>query len=601
MKEKRVPFVIVFALAAVVAAAYYPALFNDFVNYDDDLYVTDNPQVQAGLTWAGVAWSFEVGHVSNWHPLTWLSHRLDCEAFGLDPRGHHLSSLLLHLANTVLLFVVLRRLTGADWKSGLVAALFALHPLNVESVAWVSERKNVVSTTFWLLAMWAYAGYAARRSVWRYLGVTLLLALGLMAKPMLVTLPCVLLLLDYWPLGRVTSRRSVRSLVLEKIPLFALAAASCVVTILAQGGAVATLAEHSAGVRVANALVSYLRYLEQTLWPFGLSAYYPHPGDAIAWWRVLAAVVTLALVSALVFVRRARQPYLVTGWLWYLGTLVPVIGLVQVGTQAGADRYVYVPLIGLFIAVVWGVADLLPQRFPRRRALLGTAGLAVVAGLGVRSWHQTHYWRDSVTLFSHALDVTTGNAVAHNNVGEALVREGRHRDALSHFEDALRIDPRDAHLKKQVRANLARTLAELGEYAAAAEHYQGVLADHPDDVDLRCGLGVVLASQGRDDQAIEQFQEAIGRDPRHADSHYNLGLVFANQGRPGEACIHFRRALAVKPDDVRFLTNLGTALAQRGMIDEAILHLSRAVEIDPDHATARRNLALIQMRREQGR
>ncbi|MHC4141691.1 MAG: tetratricopeptide repeat protein [Planctomycetota bacterium] len=602
-KERLAPFLIMLGLTVAVIASYYPALANDFINYDDNRYVTENPVVQAGITWEGFCWAFGVGHVANWHPLTWLSHMLDCQIYGLNPQGHHLSNLLLHIINVLLLFISLRRLTGAVWPSALVAALLALHPVNVESVAWVSERKNLLCSAFWLLTMWAYAGYAKHPSLGRYLPVALFLALGLMAKPMLVTLPFALLLLDYWPLGRTgpqppaastsrVSRRAVLRMVKEKIPLFVMVIASCIVTIQAQGGAVATLAERPLDVRVANAVVSYVVYMEKVFWPHALAVFYPYPTQT-PWWRILTAALVLAVISVVVAWRRKEQPFLVTGWLWYLGTLVPVIGIVQVGDQALADRYLYVPLIGLFILVAWSIDDLVPGRLPHRSAVLAALSLSLLGALGVRTWHQVRDWRDSSTLFRRTLEVTTDNALAHNNLAGALVDEGRHAEARAHYEAAIRIDPPATHLKKQARFNLAATLAELGEGDLAIRHYREVLRDYPQDVEARSNLGVVLAGQGRNEEALQELKEAIRLAPDHAESQYNLGLLLAGQGRLAEATLHFRRAVESQPTDARFLNNLGTALAQQGRLDEAIRYLSRAVEIDPDHTSARRNLALV--------
>jgi Flp pilus assembly protein TadD len=381
-------------------------------------------------------------------------------------------------------------------------------------------------------------------------------------------------------------------MVKEKIPLFVMVIASCIVTIQAQGGAVATLAERPLDVRVANAVVSYVVYLEKVLWPHALAVFYPYPTQT-PWWRILTAALVLAVISVVVAWRRKEQPFLVTGWLWYLGTLVPVIGLVQVGDQALADRYLYVPLIGLFIFVAWSIDDLVPGRLPHRSAVLAALSLSLLGALGVRTWHQVRDWRDSSTLFRRTLEVTTDNALAHNNLAGALVDEGRHAEARAHYEAAIRIDPPATHLKKQARFNLAATLAELGEVDLAIRHYREVLRDYPQDVEARSNLGVVLAGQGRNEEALQELKEAIRLAPDHAESQYNLGLLLAGQGRLAEATLHFRRAVESQPTDARFLNNLGTALAQQGRLDEAIRYLSRAVEIDPDHTSARRNLALV--------
>lgn len=465
---------------------------HEFVNFDDELYVTRNSHVQAGLTYQGLVWALTTTHVGNWHPLTWLSHMLDCELYGLNPGGHHFTSLLLHIANTLLLFVVLKRMTGALRRSVFVAALFALHPLHVESVAWVAERKDVLSTFFWILTMGVYVRYVERPGLNGYLLVLLSFALGLMAKPMLVTLPFVLLLLDYWPLGRFqfgqssddsnsqshesinfsNQRSLIFRLVLEKAPFFALAAVSGVVTFLVQqgGGAVCSLDVLTLDIRVANAMVSYVSYMEKMIWPHHLAVFYPHPGSSLPMWQAAGAGLLLLSVSGLVVRAARRYPYLLTGWLWYLGTLVPVIGLVQVGGHAMSDRYTYVPLIGLFIIMAWSVPDLL-SRWRYRNIGLALAAGALLSAFMICTTVQVRHWQNSVALFEHTLDVTANNWLAHNNMGIALARRGKFDEAIAHYSETLRIKP---------------------NYARAYNN-----------------RGIVLAVQGKTAQAIAHFREAL--------------------------------------------------------------------------------------------
>ena len=458
-------------LLALTLAAYQSVRKYEFVDYDDDRYVTANARIQEGLSWKNAAWALTAMEVANWHPLTWLSHMMDCQLYALHPSGHHLTNLLLHLFNVLLLYYVLQLMTRAVWPSAVVAALFAVHPLNVESVAWVAERKNLLSTLFWLLTMWAYVVYV-RRSGWlRYLLVLGAFVLGLMSKPMLVTLPCVLLLLDYWPLGRFPgraveggadqqslpetsqhpaqvergarglSRHRALRLLLEKAPLFLLSAASSIVTIKAQrmdGAFDAKVLPF--GTRLSNALVSYLSYIYKLVWPSRLAVLYPHPGDKLPLWHALIAGIVLISLTILVIRARKKYPYLVTGWLWYLGTLVPVIGIVQVGGQSMADRYAYVPLIGLFIIIAWGTGDL-TRSLPFRSYWLAGASALVLIALTMTTWRQLSHWQNSVTLFERAIKMTDDNAIAHNNLGAVLVRNGRLDEGLAHLNEAVRIYP----------------------------------------------------------------------------------------------------------------------------------------------------------------
>ncbi|MEO6196456.1 MAG: hypothetical protein ABIS20_25835 [Thermoanaerobaculia bacterium] len=436
---RRLPLLLGAALALLTLAAYLPALHNGFVNLDDGLYVTGNPQVQKGITRASAAWALTANVANNWHPLTLLSHQLDCQLFGLDPAGHHATSLLLHLANTLLLFAVLRGMTGAVWRSAAVAALFAVHPAHVESVAWVAERKDVLSALFWILAMAAWTSYARRPSPGRYLLVALMMLLGLMAKPMVVTLPFALLLLDVWPL----ERRGLgwKRLIAEKLPLLALSAAASLVTLRYQRTSLAPLDLVPWSVRLANAAVAYASYLGKLLLPRNLAVFYPIP-LAIPAWQVAAATALLAALTALATWKARRAPWLLVGWLWFLGTLVPVIGLVQVGRQAMADRYTYLPSIGLFVAIVWGIAWGIAALARERRAILATASAAAILALAVGTWKQAGTWHDSVALYRHALAVTRGNYVAHVGLAKALTAERNLEGAEEEYRAALALRPR---------------------------------------------------------------------------------------------------------------------------------------------------------------
>ncbi|HVE74950.1 MAG TPA: tetratricopeptide repeat protein [Mycobacteriales bacterium] len=510
-------------LALLTVATFLPVLGAGFVAFDDPLYVTGNPRVQAGISGEGVAWALTAEVASNWHPLTVLSHMLDCELFGLNPKGHHLTSLLLHAANVLLLFEVLRRTTGAVGKSALVAALFAVHPTHVESVAWIAERKDVLSGLFFLLTLAAYAGYARRPSTGRYLLVAATLALGLAAKPMLVTLPCVLLLLDVWPLGRWRSGdggRAALNLLGEKIPLFVLAAAASAVTLLFQRGAQAEEGVASFGLRLANALTALAAYLGDSLLPRGLAVFYPFPPEIPVWQAAGAALLLAALTAgalALGFTAgrapgELRDSLLAVpvGWLWFLGMLVPVLGLVQVGAQARADRYLYLPSIGLFVALVWG-AGWIVERWgtPGRLRLAGAAGLILVLACGISARAQTAYWVDTVALFRRAVAVTEGNYLAHLNLAEALRERGEPAEALVHYRAAVAARPQ----LPVAHAALGSALRAWGRPAEALPHLERAVTLAPRDPRLRLALAAALDDLGRPDAAIGHLETALALDP----------------------------------------------------------------------------------------
>lgn len=569
---RRTLIISLFLISATLAV-FRQVHDHEFTNYDDHIYVTENIHVLKGLTAHGVIWAFTTTHAANWHPLTWLSHMLDCQLYGLKPGGHHLTSVILHLANTLLLFFLLRKMTGALWRSGFAAALFALHPLHVESVAWVAERKDVLSTLFWLLAIWTYIGYVERPKLKRYLLALFAFTLGLMAKPMVVTLPFVLLLLDYWPLGRLQpdqlagtdSAISIRPsklnsralrLIWEKIPFFLLTAASSVVTFVVQesGGAVRNLDGLPTNVRMANALVSYVRYIGKMLWPQDLAVFYPHPGHTLPLWQIAGAGLVLFFITFAVLRAGQRYPYLVVGWLWYLGTLVPVIGFVQIGAQAMADRYTYIPLVGLFIITAWGLGDV-TANWDHRRVAIPMATSLVLFALILCTHRQIQHWRDSITLFKHTLSVTTNNCIIHNNLGVAFLERGEIIKASQQFTDALTVDPRSL----KAHTNLGLTLVSMGDLDGGIAHYHRALRLQPNISEVHYNLSNALAQQGKVEEAMSHLYRALEIEPNHTKAHNNLGVIFARQGRFKEAIAHFEKALRLKPDFDQARINLNNA------------------------------------------
>jgi tetratricopeptide (TPR) repeat protein len=634
LRPVRLKLLIALALAVATAAAYAPVLENGFVNYDDDLYVTRNQHVAMGLTAGSVGWAFTSFHGANWFPLTRLSWMLDAEVFGLEPQGFHYTSLLLHGLNAVLLFALFVRMTGSIWASAFTAAAFALHPLHVESVAWVAARKDVLSGLFALLALLAYERYArGGGSKGYYLAVFACLALGLMAKPTLVSLPFVLLLLDEWPLGRLRRADApgtwdparVRRAVLEKLPLLALVAVASGITFAAQRswGTVQPLELYPLGVRVANALVAYAAYLGNAFWPAGLAVFYPHPGYALSPWWVAGAAALLAGLSLLAVLALRRRPYLGVGWFWFLGVLVPVIGLVQVGQAAMADRYTYLPLIGLSLALAWGVRELVAGSRPAGRAAV-LLGAALLGALAVATAAQVRTWKDSSSLFEHALRVTERNHVAHINLGVELLRADRLSEAAAHLQTGLRLAPRSplAHgLLADVRTRQERPEDALPHYRAAlrlARHqrdearwlagwadallameklgqaeakYREALRLKPERAALHASLGLVLLRQGKLELAIASLREGLRLDPERAEAHSNLGLALAESGERERAIEHYRRALALRPNLARVHANLGRALVEGGDAGAALAHLAEAVRLEPEQAEHHANQA----------
>ncbi|MBT3921641.1 MAG: tetratricopeptide repeat protein [Nitrospina sp.] len=592
-------------LMATTFAVYSQVQDHEFINYDDPDYVTNNLHVKKGLTRDSVIWAFTTFNHANWFPMTWLSHMLDFQIYGENPKGHHLTSLFFHIVNALLLFLILLRMTGALWQSGFVAVLFALHPFNVESVAWVAERKNVLSTFFWLLTLWAYIRYVRKSNLKSYSLVVLFFALGLMSKPMLVTLPFVLLLMDYWPLGRMKRGNKSETtfteqtanltawplLIKEKIPLFLLTAVSCITTFIVQklGGALQGMENFSQSARLTNAMVSYMVYLKKAVWPEGLSVLYAHPGNALPLWKgILCAMALMGItIVAIKFIK--KTPYFAFGWFWFLGTLAPVIGVVQVGAQAMADRYAYVPLIGIFIIIAWGVPDLLAKWRNRDKALVLLAGI-YISVLVVTTSNQVSHWKNSITIFKHVIRVTDKKYpdfdLVYNNLGAALFVEQRTEEAISQYKKAIKLQPNyaDAHY------NLGIALLSDGKTEEAIAHYKKAIKFKPDYADAHYNLGIALLSDGKNEEAIAHFKKAIELLPGFADAHNNLGLALLGEGKTEDAIYYFKLAIRIDPNFSLAHYNLGNALSGGGKMEEAISHLKMAIKLKPDFADGQNNL-----------
>jgi len=526
---RNVHVLICLFLVFATLTVYRQILYYEFIDLDDYEYVAENQTVQNGLTLKNIAWSFTTTLTGNWHPLTWMSHMLDCQIFGVNPGWHHFTNLIFHTANGLMLFFLLRKMTGNLWQSGFVAAVFALHPLQVESVAWIAERKNLLSTFFWMVTLWGYVAYIEKPNVIKYLSVFLFFSLGLMSKPMLVTLPFVMLLLDLWPLSRLQLESSGDSaipkpginifyLVKEKLPFFALVTASSVVTFIVQkkGGAVGSLEMISMKGRIANALVSYVGYIGKIIWPNKLAILYPHPVD-FPWWKTTGSFALLVAITVFVIRNVKLRPWLSVGWFWYLGTLVPVIGLVQVGVQAMADRYAYVPMIGLLIMIAWGVPSLL-ERQQRKKIGLALITAVILSLCMTTTWFQSMYWKNSIILFQHTLNVTRNNYLPHNNLAVALANRGRIDEAVEHYRESLRIKP--------------------------------------DFADAHNNLGITLAREGRIDEAIKHYREALRKSPDFEEAHNNLAIALYYKGNTNEAIRHLREAIRIRPDYANAKQNL---------------------------------------------
>ena len=594
------------ALAALTWAIFGQTLRYDFVNYDDPSYVYQNTRIASGINVANTAWAFTHVHSENWHPLTTITHMLDCQLHGLEAGWHHFTNLLLHTIAVVLLFIALQQMTGALWRSAFVSAVFAVHPLHVESVAWIAERKDVLSAVFFMLTLLAYLHYTHAPSIGRYLTVAFVIALGLMSKPMLVTVPFVLLLLDFWPLGRFEARKSntgrqLLRLILEKIPLIALSVVSSIVTFLAQRGAIGWTEELPVSERISNAFVAYVIYIRQMFWPAGLAVFYPHPENRLPVWEVSLAFIILVGITLAALLFRKKAPYFVTGWLWYLGMLVPVIGLVQVGWQGHADRYTYLPQIGLYIAVTWAVSDW-SRSWRFQRIILGTATALIVGALSWCAWLQTSYWRDSETLFTRALAVTRNNDVALNNLGIIFLDKGQLDEAISKLQAAINLRPENA----PAHDNLAKALLKKGQVTEAMVHYRKFLELEPANVEARNTLGTALIQQGHVREAIDQWQEALVTQPENGNAASNLAWVFAtcpeDSLRDGARAAELgERALRISGGKIPMIFKvLAAAYAENGRFAEAVETARRGAELATDQgnpalaAELENNIALYQ-------
>lgn len=640
--QNKIKLLIILLLIIITIAAYWQLTECDFISFDDNLYVTENSYVQDGLTYKGIIWAFTTFHAGNWHPLTWLSHMLDCELYGLNPMGHHWTNLLFHMANTLLLFFIFQKMTGAIWKSAFVAALFAVHPLHVESVAWVAERKDVLSTFFGLLMIIAYYRYVNKSNIANYLLIILFLSLGLMAKPMLVTMPFVLLLLDIWPLTRLNlslnqlpcQNSNLMPLIWEKIPLIILAVISIILTFLAQQsrGAVQPLELIPINYRIANALIAYSGYFIKAIWPQYLSVFYPHLGINQPIWKVVSS--TLFLIGICFWAIRVskKYPYMLVGLLWYIITLLPVIGLIQVGAQSMADRYTYIPLTGLFIIFTWGMHDLLSKNKKYLTSILSLSAVIIISAISLISFDQVKDWKNSAALFENAINVTDDNWLSHNNLGAELYNKEKFDESVFHFQEALKIKPlyfsalynlgKAYHKKDKLdkaafyynnalkikpghedtHNNLANLLFALGKIDKSASHYTSILRINPDNADVHNNLGYLLVTQKKRKEALLHFNEALRINPKHADALYNLGCLMMKQGKSEEAIAHLAKFLTVldfedkkkiNPDYAEVYYKIGKILYKKGKLKEADIFFSKAININPNYSEAVENLEML--------
>jgi tetratricopeptide (TPR) repeat protein len=575
-------------LVALIWIVFGQTIRAGFINYDDNTYVYENPIVAAGLHIKGVVWAFSAFHATNWHPLTWISHMLDCQVFGLRPAGHHFTNVLLHTFTAVLLFLVWRQMTGAVWPSALVAALFAIHPLRVESVAWISERKDVLSGLFFVATLGAYTRYASRRSVGRYAWVILLCALGLMSKPMLVSLPMILLLVDYWPLGRLTNAKRLKPLVLEKTPLFVLALASCATTVLAQRATIVSIESLPLSWRLQNAVVSYAIYIIQLFWPVRLAPFYPHPDNQLAIWQVGLAIVLITGITMIAWVERRRRPYIFTGWFWYALMLLPVSGIIQIGSQAHADRYTYLPHIGLFVLIVWTLFELIAKSRLGRPIFNVTAVIAVVALTSVASL-QVRHWHDSEKLWNHCLVVTKDNDIAHNGLGEIFFSRGEFEKAVAEFRIALSLRPNSPYAHN----NLGLALTKTGKIDEAFEHLNTAVQILPTHPTAHYNLANVLLQKGQPDAAIKEFEQELMLDPEHVAARCDFASALLEKGDVNDATAQYKKAIEIRPDYAAAHYNLGNCYLEAGQTEPAIAEYERAIEFSPRLAEAHNNLAII--------
>jgi len=632
---------VILCLIIGIVVVYIKVQNFDFVGYDDKLYVTENLYVQKDVSLEWIKWAFTTFHAANWHPFTWLSHMLDCELYGLNPTGHHWTNVQFHIVNTLLLFLILFKMTGAIWQSAFVAALFAVHPLHVESVAWVSERKDVLSTFFGLLSIAAYCRYVKKSSVKYYLLVIIFLSLGLMAKPMLVTIPFVLLLLDFWPLERFQCQRDFyfrsektfgdaiirnHQIIFEKIPLVILVVISCIVTFIAQKseGAVTPIESLALKYRIANAFVSYVSYVLKAIWPHNLAVFYPHPGNTFLSWQSIGGAL-LIIAACYGAIRKAKKyPYIPVGLFWYFGTLMPVIGLVQVGNQAMADRYTYIPLIGIFIIASWGAPELF-KKWRFKKIFLGISAAILLVAFSCKSFFQLNTWKNGITLFEHAVSVTENNYLAHNNLGKAYESIDLDK-AVSHYEKALKFKPDDemvfynlgnaflekGNIDKAVRHylkalnikpdypaalnNLGEALVKKGDYDKAIYYFKTALRTESKKADAQMNLASILFLKGNPDEAISEYIKILRTDSENADTHYNLAYVLSCQNKIKEAVLHYMETLRIDPKYSKAYYNLGNILLSQGKYRKAGVFFSRALQLDPGFSEARANLGLVRKR-----
>ena len=599
--DMRSYIIISACLIIITLVAYWQVFEFNFVDYDDSDYVVKNLFVNTGLNTSNAAWAFTANVSANWHPLTWLSHMLDCQLYGLNPFGHHLTNLLLHISNTLLLFFLLSRMTGLPWRSGFVAALFAIHPLHIQSVAWIAERKDVLSTFFLLLTIFAYVRYTQKPNIKRYLLVLFTFALGLMSKPMLVTLPIILLLLDYWPLNRYDNLHNKQGishitffwkLVREKSPLLIMTIISCLITYNAQhaGGALSTLDSISIGIRIANALVAYIAYILKMLWPQGLCVLYPHPINHLPVWQVIASGLVFACITYLAIRSIRRLPYITIGWLWYVITLIPVIGLVQVGEQAIADRYTYIPLIGLFIAIAWLIPDLLEQHLKltsRQNTLLALPAIILICILATSTWYQLKPWENAITLYERALRCTSNHTSVQKFLINKLVGRQRYEDAIALLTNAMK----DGYNKAEAHDGIGLVLVRQGKIEEGISHYKIAMRLKPKMSEPHNNLGTAYARLKKFDQAAAELRKAIRYEPNYEEAHYNLAVVLSEQGKFKEAMTHYKKALKIKPTAIAY-SKLGSLYLRQGDFDAGISNFRKAIRLNSYSLPAHMLLAI---------
>jgi Flp pilus assembly protein TadD len=626
--NKKIKYCIIIFLVAASFIAFGRITGNNFINFDDGIYISENNYIKSGINLESIKWAFTSSHATNWHPLTWLSHMLDWQLFGANAAGHHLVNLLLHIGSAILLFLFLNKTTGSLWRSAFVAALFALHPLRVESVAWASERKDVLSMFLGLSSIYAYAYYIESSKLSRYFIALILFALSLMAKPMLVTLPFVLLLLDYWPLGRwqkalqpgllpvsndsglvkkkgkqlrvdsgkekkislslMSRAKIIRSLLWEKGPFIFLSTVSSILTIWAQskGGAVASLEKLPLIDRILNAIVSYIQYLMKIFWPVDLAVFYTYR-QLLPSWQVFGAAAFILGISIAVIYAIKKAPFLFVGWFWYLGTLIPVIGLMQVGNQSIADRYTYFPSIGIAIILAWGIGYLLPKG-KLSKIILIPAAVIIFAVLTFLTWQQCGYWKNSISLFTHVVQATKDNYLAHNSLGAALAAEGKNKEAIVHYREAFEINPTSA----LALTNLCMNLIAEGKNEEAIAYYLAAIQVNPDHFEAHYNLAEIFVKQNKLDQAIEHFRETVRIIPSSFSALNNLGVNLEKQLKHDEAIYYYRKAVLIEPQNPGIYFNLGVSLGNKGEIKEAITNFRQASNLKPDYEEARRALKL---------